>query len=219
MSTERFSLAMNEISDRYIEEALTYQAPARRHHSKALGMVLAACLALIIALGTAMAVSPQFRQVVTGWFKEQYEAFTHYEYRNDPAAEGSTGFIPHRLAEIPPGYTETDHICDMASGQQLTVYRNETDGRACLITAGTDGNAYVESEGCTIRPVEVAGTAGELYIPDDPAKDSSLVWMKGSMFFCISGHFTPGAMVYYAERFLPLPAQENTPLSEIAKKP
>lgn len=225
MSTEQFSLAMNEISDRYIEEALTYQAPAIRPRVRPLVRIaLAACLAAIMLLGTAMAVSAEFREVMVGWFREQYETFMHYEYRDEDRStasdsEGSAVFVPHRLTELPPGYTEASSICDGESGQQLTIYRNEADGKACLVSVGIGGNAYVEAAGHTIRPVEVAGTAGELYLPDDPTKSSSIVWTKENMFFCISGCFTPEELVYYAACLQPAPAQEAEPSSEAEEAP
>lgn len=207
MSFALFSLAMNEIGDRYIEEALTYQAPAKRRRMRPLlRMALAACLALLLTLGTAMAVSAELRGIVAGWVRAQYETFTHYEYRGgtEAPAEPGTGFIPHELTELPPGYTEISRICDEELGQQIMIYQNEDSGSACFVSAGTGGHAYVETEGCTIRPVDIAGAAGELYIPDDPAKDSSIVWTKGDMFFCISGGFTPEELLYYAERFQPV---------------
>lgn len=214
MSTKLFSLAMNEIGDSYIEEALTYQAPTRRR--RLLRLALAACLAVIMAFGTAMAVSAVLRDAVVGWLREQYSVFTHYEYRDErggsaPEIEDGVDFVPHRLTEIPPGYTEADSICDEELGQQFAIYRNEKDGKACFVSAGSGGNAYVDAEGCTIEPVDVAGSAGELYIPDDPTKDSSIVWTKDNMFFCISGCFTPEELLYYAERLQPIPEQETAP--------
>lgn len=199
MRAKLFSLAMGEIGDRYIVEALTYQAPAKRRGAKALRMALAACLAMVLALGVAMAVSTELREAVTGWCKAQYASFTHYEYRDADSA----AFVPHQLTEIPSGYAEASSICDEEIGQQMTFYQNE-DGRSCFVSVSTGGNTFVETEGCTIRPVEVDGAAGELYLPDDAAKDSSLVWTRGNMFFCISGRFTPEELVYYAERFHPV---------------
>ena len=206
---------MNEISDHYIEEALTYQAPVKCHRARALlRMALAACLAIIMGVGTALAVSAEFREAVFGWFKEQYETFTHYEYREEeetdkPDADISEIFVPHYLTEVPPGYTEINDICDEETGMQLVIYRNEDNGKQFLFSASSWGDSYVEAEGYTIQPVEVAGIAGELYIPDDPTKDSCIVWMKENMFFYISGYFTPEEMVYYAECLQPVPAQEE----------
>lgn len=141
MSAELFSLAMNEISDRYIEEALTYQAPATHFRVKPLlRMALAACLALIMALGTAMAVSAEFREAVVGWIKEQYETWTHYEYREEeetgkPDADINEIFVPHYLTEVPPGYTEIVNDINMEIGQQLIVYQNEENGNMCFAAA------------------------------------------------------------------------------------
>lgn len=204
MSSKLFSLAMNELGDRYIEEAISYQASTKHYRTRSLlRMALVACLVLLLTFGTAMAASAELRETVVGWFREQYESFMHYEYRNEE--ENSTvGFVPHHLTEIPPGYTETDNICDKELGQQLIIYRNETEGRAFLVSAGIGGNAFVDVDGCTLRPVEVSGSTGELYLPNDPTRDSSIVWTKEDMFFCISGCFTPDELLHYAECFQPV---------------
>lgn len=219
MSPKLFSLAMNEISDRYVEEALTYQVPAKCHRARALLRVaLAACLALIMALGTAMTVSAEFREAVFGWFKEQYQTFIHYEYRGaeedyDPDAEIADIFIPHVLTEVPPGFIEKDSICDKDVGHQFTFYWNEEKGQQCIVSAvaghESTGNVFVEEEGYTIHPVEVAGVLGDLYIPDDPDDDGVIVWMKDHMLFYIAAHFTPEEFIYYAERLQPAPVQEK----------
>lgn len=97
MSARRFSHAMSELDARYIEEALTYQASAKRRRARSfVRAALAACLALILTLGTAMAVSAAFREATADWVK-RYESFTHYAYRSADAPD--TGFVPHRLDE------------------------------------------------------------------------------------------------------------------------
>lgn len=217
MSAELFSLAMGEISDRYIEEALTYQAPAKCHRARALlRAALAACLAIIMALGTAMAVSAEFREVVFGWFKEQYQTFIHYEYRgaeedHEADVEIADVFIPYVLTEVPPGFIEKDSICDEDVGHQCTIYWNEEKGQQCIVSAvaghESTGNVFVEEEGYTIHPIEVAGVLGDLYVPDDPTDDGVIIWMKDHMLFYIAAHFTPEEFVYYAERLQPAPVQ------------
>lgn len=215
MSAELFSLAMNEISDCYIEEALTYQAHTKHYRAKSmLRIVLVACLAVIMVLSTALMASAELREIVFGWIKEQYETWTHYEYREEeetgkPDADISEIFVPYYLTEVPPGYTEIVNDIDMEIGQQLIVYQNEENGNMCFAAASSGGNAFLEAEGYTIQSVEVAGVAGELYIPDDPTKDSCIVWMKEKMFFYISGYFTLEEMVYYAECLQPAPVQEE----------
>jgi len=219
MSAELFSLAMGEISDRYIEEALTYQAPVKKHRAKSfLRVTLAACLAIIMALGTAMAVSAEFREAVFGWFKEQYQSFIHYEYRgaeedHESDTEIADIFIPHVLTEVPPGFVIRDSTCDEDVGHQHTIYWNEEKGQQCIVVAiaghESTGNLFVEEEGYTIHPVEVAGVIGDLYIPDDPTNDGVIIWMKDHMLFYIAAHFTPEELVYYAERLQPAPVQEE----------
>lgn len=209
MSAKRFSLAMNALDARYIEEALTYQVPAKRRRARPfVRAVLAACLAMLLTLGTAMAVSAAFREAVADWVRERYESFTHYAYRGEAAPD--TGFVPHRLTELPAGYAEAESLCDADLGQQLTVYRNEAEGKALLVSVGRGGSAFVEAEGCTIRAVEVAGVTGELYVPDDPTRSSAIVWTRGELFFCISGSLSPEELAYYAARLQP----EDAPPSQ-----
>ncbi|MBQ7898390.1 MAG: DUF4367 domain-containing protein [Bacteroidales bacterium] len=224
MSTELFSLAMNEISDCYIEEALTYQAHAKYYRAKSmLRIALVACLAVIMVLSTALVVSAELREIVFSWIKEQYGTFTHYEYREEedtvkPDISISETFVPYYMAEVPSGYTEITNECDEEIGMQLVVCRNEDNGKQFIFTASSIGNAYVETEGYTIQLVEVAGVTGELYVPDDTTKDSCLVWTKENMFFYISGFFTQEEMVYYAECFQPVLETEDVQNKNINPK-
>ena len=219
MSAQLFSLAMSEIGDHYIEEAVNYQVTKRQRKVKQLfRMALAACLAIIMGLGTVLVVSAEARETVFGWVKEQYESFAHYEYHDEKEndvsdTEISAGFVPYGLTELPPGYTELDGICDEELGQQFTVYWNEEKGYQCVVSVvvgnGSTGDVFMQSEGYTLQPVTVAGVTGELYIPDDPAKDGGIVWSKENRFFYIIGHFTQEEFIYYAERLQPISVQNE----------
>lgn len=194
MSQKLFSQAMSQIADRYVDEALTYQAPVRRRTGRLLRRVLAACLALMVALGTAMVVSAELRQTVLGWITRQYETFTHYAY---PEAADTT-FVPHALTEVPPGYTEVSRVCDEEVGMQLTVYRHGESGKQLLYSVSSGGSAFVETDGCTTRQAEVDGATATLYLPEDAAGDSSIVWTRGGLFFYLSGSLTPEELIHYA---------------------
>lgn len=202
MSAKLFSLAMGEIADRYVDEALAYQAPVRRRTGRLLRRALAACLALMVALGTAMVVSAELRQTVLGWITRQYETFTHYAY---PEEAADTPFVPHGLTEVPPGYTEVSRICDEDIGMQMTVYRHEASGRQLLYTVSSSGSAFVEAEGCTVQAAEVDGAAATLYLPADVAGDGCIVWTRGGLFFYLSGSLTPEELVHYAACLQPEP--------------
>ena len=71
MSTYLFSLAMSQVSDRYVEEALTYQAAVRTRRRVWLRYLGAACLTLVLGFGLALTVSADTRDAVFGWIKEQ----------------------------------------------------------------------------------------------------------------------------------------------------
>lgn len=219
MSVELFSLALGEISECYIEEALSYQAPAKHIRVRSvLRMALAACLTMIMVMGMALVASAELREVVFGWLKEPYKSFTHYEYNEieepyDQDTEIADVFIPYELTEVPPGFEIRDSIYDEELGQQVMFYWNEEKGQQCIVLACAGqrggGNVFVEEEGYTIHPVEVAGVIGDLYIPDDPTNDGCIVWMRENMFFFIAAHFTPEEFVYYAERLQPALVQDT----------
>lgn len=215
MSPHLFSLAMNEIDDQYIEEALSYHAAVKPRHIKCvLRYAAMICLWIVLGFGTVLAVSAEAREVVFGWVKEQYETWTYYEYRDEaendgPDIETGTLFVPHELTEVPPGYTEIARDVDLEIGHQLIIYQNEETGRHFIVAAGSGGNVFVETEGNTVQPVDVAGVKGELYLPDDPTKDSCIVWMKEKIYFYISGYFTAEELVHYAECFQPVTETED----------
>lgn len=69
MSAELFTDAMNEISDKYINEAINYHCAAKRRPViRWFGRSVAvACLAIVLCFGTVMAVSAEARAAVSGW--------------------------------------------------------------------------------------------------------------------------------------------------------
>lgn len=215
MNARLFSFAMSEIDDRYVEEALTYQASARtRRRHTWLRYLAVACLVAILSFGTALAVSPEVREAVFGWFKEQHESFTHYEYHapeeSTPASGGGEQqtYPRYILSQLPEGYREVDSSYDEILPAQATIYQGEDSSMLFfLVTIGTEdgGNLFVQEEGNTIQQVEVAGVTGDLYIPDDPADYPCLVWAKDGVLFSLGGGLTREELIALAERVEKIP--------------
>lgn len=212
MSAQLFSLAMSEISDRYIEEAINYQVTKRRRKVKQLfRMAIAACLAIIMGLGTVLAISAEAREIVFGWVKERFGTYTHYSYHEEEThADDKTEPVPvlYCLTEVPPGFTELANQSD--GNVQMLVYGNEEMKMIqILITAGKEhvGNVYVldDKGGTTVESVEVASITGDLYLANDPSRSNAIVWNKDNLFFYMAGTFPPDELVYYAEKLQPMP--------------
>jgi len=79
MNGRLFSEAMNEVSDKYITEAIHYQKKKNSILLQIIKYAIAACLVLVIGLGIIMTASVDVRAAVFGWMKEVYSG-VFYKY-------------------------------------------------------------------------------------------------------------------------------------------
>lgn len=126
MNTQKFSAAMGEISDKYINEALSYKRKTKKRGWLKVGAV-AACLCLVLA-----GLFPLFNQpgvspfVLTAYALESdntVSAAVMMEGENIPvtmfeADNGVWGFVFSYEAENPTDYVS---ISIMTAGQQITI--------------------------------------------------------------------------------------------------
>lgn len=95
MNAKRFSAAMGEIDDRYIDEAITYRPRAVSWHSKRrLPAALAAAIAALLLMGCGVATI-MYGDSIQSWFGHYWEAITGQEM-----TEGQTAVIDHLSQEI-----------------------------------------------------------------------------------------------------------------------
>lgn len=200
MSTYLFSLAMSQVSDRYVEEALTYQAAVRTRRRVWLRYLGAACLTLVLGFGLALTVSADTRDAVFGWIKEQLRSFTHYEYVAEETEDDSQAeAAPPRyyLSNVPEGYVEASYTED--GYFQMCIWFHPDNGMMVLAISSGDGSHFFVQEEAAVQTVQVGDGTGDLYLPADPEEESGLIWTVGDTIFYMSGHFTPEEMVALAE--------------------
>lgn len=184
MNTELFSDAINQIDNKYYEEAMTELQPERLHLKWWKLHKVAACLAAVMLLGvlsfgTAFAVSADFREAVIGFFTggfvelgtdEQgyYSAYFHDAGNSDPITvrDGQIYFVMDG-SEI--------NITEQCSETTYYSYETtDTDGNYhVILVGGTPDNVgwaeLIFENGSTGTGVIVVGEFGD----EEPAWLSS----------------------------------------------
>ncbi len=180
MTAQLFSEAMNEISEKYVAEALSYERPAKKLLSARVKRWAAACLALALGLGTLLAVSPDARAEVRRWFAYWQDDQLTYRY-DGGALEG--GMPYYGLSALPEGYVMDTEDSIYWSGIVSIVYRSETEPEKDPVIFDyhhmDDGTAFsiIVAEGETVRDVTVNGLSGKLYLPREEGSGTLLEWI------------------------------------------
>lgn len=201
MSAQEFSLAMGEISDKYINEAIAYhcekkQAFPVRHK----WLTRVACLFLVQLLsGSAvLTFSVEARAAVFGWMKQQIEGFYVYFFEGnatvtDPARY-ELGWMPDNCIFVV--YHESD-------GGGLYIYTDENDMliQFSYTSDPNSGNMYISSNEDTRIEATVNGNPAEILISQDEKITNGIIWQdtETSALFCISGPFDSETLVKMAE--------------------
>ena len=204
MSADAFFAALNDIHDRYIEEAVHYRAPVRRVIRPILRGLAAACLALIIGFSAILVVSVEAREIVFGWIREQVDEFSYYSYEEPPAnletepSEEPEDVI-YEMTLIPEGYTLINHFSSPgftniayvnAEGHLLTFHYAEPEGMLAIKEA-----AYAAMYASTVH-----GCEADIYIANDPSEEgNTIVWVEDDILFNISGYFDMETLIELAE--------------------
>ncbi len=176
---------------------------ARLPACKPLGFArLAACLLLALALagGSLMALSPQVRAAVFGWITHEVPGGTGYQYQG----VDNNGRIPdYRLGYVPDGFAPVTPVCDGGSINQ-SFFGLQGRGQFLAIK---DNKAYpyalyldTEGEEPVVEHVRIGRHPAEYYTVKD-GRSAALVWRSedGAVLFCITGPFTEQTMIAMAE--------------------
>lgn len=218
MSAEVFFTALNDIHDRYIEEAVHYRAPVRRVIRPILRGLAAACLALIIGFSAVMAVSVEAREIVFGWVHEYWEGFLFYHYEAPPQTydqeiSGESTRKDYELPRIPEGYTLFDYS-DQAEKTTYT-YANFDTNQVMYFSyyqSGSDWDSYFGIENYTHHRTTVRGVDADVYLPVDPVEDSAIIfWVENDMMMYVSGFFSQEKLIQLAESVTEVPYSPGTP--------
>lgn len=177
MNAQVFSEALGEISEKYIEEALTYQRPAKRKRTRIwLKRCIAACLVLVLCFGTLLATSETVSAAFFGWLKETYEMLSAYRSPNN--GDTSSKVKEYQLGWIPDGYSEVS--MDEINGSVTTLYANEEDQQLTFayINDSSSCDLFVDTSQVTKHKVEVNGCSADLFISDTPDVSNGIVWIN-----------------------------------------
>lgn len=199
MNAQIFSDALGEISEKYIEEALTYQRPAKRKRTHIwLKRCIAACLAIVLCFGTLLATSETVSAAFFGWLKETYEMF--FVYRSPGGAATSAELMTYRPGWVPEGYSEDEAI---AVGNGEAVYYTNEQGMFMTFSYADNSSAtgfFVDVSQTTKYQVEVNGCSADLFISNDPNASSCIMWInEHNTAFYISAFLDGDELIQLAE--------------------
>ncbi len=198
MSAKDFSLAMGEISDKYINEAINYTATSKSKRAAVWHFPLSkhavAIIAVIVVLSTTVFSVEAIREPIVKFFVEVYETYIEYTFEGD---KSETITKEYRLSDVPDGFTQTDYFKEDAIIS--ATYKNENgDTIAFKQSVTTDTALSVDNEHLAIEIVEVAGREVRLHTDDDVIV---AIWLEDTYMFEIfcNGNFDKEIMIALIE--------------------
>lgn len=154
---------------------------------------IAAVLALVMALGSVLAVSPSARAAVVNWLKETVGSWTHYIFTPGNVQIGHEA--AYELTSLPNGYTLTAGKED-ATGQSY-VFTNEVGQilQFTYIIGGNQSDLYLETETCQFETVQYGSITVDVYIANNQGKSNTIVWEKNDVLFTISAFMEQNELI------------------------
>lgn len=166
---------------------------------------VAVILLLATLFGTVMAVSPEARAAVTGWFRTAfYGPYAHYDNMDvtgipDAAAEMEYDYY---LSATPEGYEHWREIGKIEGKSYM--YHNAATGNILFFDyayAKGIGDAFIGVEGYTHKQVRIGSLEGDLYTTEQEGQSNVLVWSSkhGGVLFQIMGDISGEQLIALAE--------------------
>ena len=201
MSAKDFSLAIGEIDDKYITEAISYQCQKKKlflHFRRWTSVAACFILAAFLTGCAILTFSVEARAAFFGWVRQQYENFYEYFFEGEAVV---TDPAKYELGWVPEGVIFVTSY--ETAGGEVFVY---TDDKDTLIqfsySSGEDNEKlFVDGVEYTEKQVAINGNPGTIYIPNDEAHTDGVVWTDtatNTLFF-ISGHFDEDTLIKMAE--------------------
>ena len=185
MSDKLFSEAMGELSDKYITEAINYNAKKKEQNIffwvKRCAAV--ACIVLIVGFGLLMSISSEARAAVWGWVRELANE-NHYKYFFETdtvtTTEKETGTLKYCPGWLPEGTVFVTLIEEF--GGEIYIYTNEKDA-LIRFSYSTDPKSvtYIDGVEYTQKPVTVNGLDGIIYLAPSEEQTNAIVWSDDSV--------------------------------------
>ena len=165
MNAKTLSLALGEVDERFITEALNYQCKAKRRPmwvtvARAAAMIALAC---VLTFGTLMAASAEFRERVIQWIVETYEKYSVFEVKDDKNA-ATADPLAYTFSYLPDGAELVNSI----EGSFYADYRYEMNDSQYIdiLICPADQRVYVDTEGAEIHPLQIGDLEGYWFSKD-----------------------------------------------------
>ena len=168
-----------------------------------------ACLILAAILSgcAVLAISPEAREVFSGWVREVYE--TSFIYRFAGTEPETFGNILYRPTYVPDGWRFREAF---VSGALITniVYYNEAGELTAFsyFPRGVTPTIQIVRDGAeTYKHVLVNGMPAELYLDHDEGEANVLIWTdEEGAIFCVHSALSETELVKIAESLETFPA-------------
>ena len=197
MSVQLFSDAMNEIDERYIIEAVSYQRRINFQLHKVLARVASVLLAVILAGSAILTFNIEVRAAFFGWVREQADNFYHYFFEGEAIPSQP---VKYELGWMPEGL-EYVTIIDVDNGERY-IYKDAQDFliQFSYVPNGENGSWGVDGVDDIQKTVKVNGNKADLYISRTDDQTSSIIWSnERNDFFTLSGPFDEETLIKMAE--------------------
>lgn len=201
MSAQNFSLAMGEISDKYVNEAIAYHCEKKQPFSiRHKWLTRVACLFLVVLLGggAVLTFSVEARAAFFGWVRQQYETFYEYFFEGETAvtnpAKYELGWVPEELELVYFGET---------AGGEVYIYKDEQGAMIefYYISEPEAAKMYIDSVENKTIDVTINGYPGKYSVTPSETETDHIIWTDETrnVLFYISGHFDKETFIRMAE--------------------
>ena len=178
MNAQTFSLALGEISDKYINEAINYTAAekpqntVRHFHFSKRAVAIVAIIAVLLT--TACSVKA-FREAITEFFVQIRESCYDFfvDYDNHDTIEQRYCFVtyPEGFEEISDEVTETSAILELQNANGDTIVLSQICGT---------GGLSIDNENGTLETLDVNGMEVLLHVY---GRNHIAYWINDSYWF------------------------------------
>ena len=204
MRIETVSLALGEVDERFITEAIHYHGKAKHRFLRSKIAHAAAMVALtaVLALGVLMAASPSIRAAVIHWAVEWYDTQIVYRFSGKPDP-----FAPlprYEVTALPEGYEP--YKDEIITPESYDIGYVNADGELFWfgyqrMEQGGVLAIQEETEGMTVYDVTVNGLKGRVYCSPDAEQHNIIVWIdeENNLEFDISGFLGKDELLRVAE--------------------
>lgn len=171
---------------------------------RALRSVASIVFAIILGLGSFLAINAEAREIVFGWIKQQFQNFYMYSFVGEVDSTGeteSTETVRYQPGWMPDGCVFVTSYG--ITGGEVYIYTNEKGSLIKFTYASDTDTTRVFMDGVKYKKesVLVNGLPGEIYLSANEGKTSEIVWINADdhTLFLASGNFSAAELLKIAE--------------------